>query len=179
VERVRRAELQRALTRLADGERAAFRPVFDLAWPRVREVAGRLLSNPADAEDAAQCALLKVFARASDFDRQRDALAWIIAIASYECLTLRRKASRRREAGGDGLMVLADPRESQEQRAMTAQLEEVALAVLGELRPDDRETLRVAIFGEGERTGKAATFRKRLERALGRLRAAWRDHGIG
>jgi RNA polymerase sigma-70 factor, ECF subfamily len=179
VERLQRAELQRALTRLADGERAAFRPVFDLAWPRVRDVAGRLLPNHADADDAAQCALLKVFARASDFDRERDALAWIVGIASYECLTLRRKASRRRETGAAALAALAAEGENQEQRAMAAQLEEVAIAVMGELRADDRETLRIALFGEGERTGKPATFRKRLERALGRLRAAWRDHGIG
>jgi RNA polymerase sigma factor (sigma-70 family) len=179
VEPQQRAELQRAVTRLADGERAAFRPVFDLAWPRVREVAGRLLSNHADAEDAAQCALLKVFARASDFDRERDALAWIVAIASYECLTIRRRTARRREAGAVALTGLADQGDNQEERAVAAQLEEVALAVMGELRPSDRETLRVAIFGEGERSGRPATFRKRLQRALGRLRAAWRDHGVG
>jgi RNA polymerase sigma-70 factor, ECF subfamily len=179
VERRQRTELQRALTELADGERAAFRPVFDLAWPRVRDVASRLLPNRADAEDAAQAALLKVFARASDFDRERDALAWIVGIASYECLTIRRQLQRRREAGAAALGALADESADQEQRAMSAQLEEVALAVLGELRPDDRQTLRIALFGEGERTGKPATFRKRVERALGRLRAAWRDHGVG
>jgi len=43
----------------------------------------------------------------------------------------------------------------------------------------DRETLRLALFAEGERTATPATFRKRLQRALDRLRAAWRDHGIG
>jgi RNA polymerase sigma-70 factor (ECF subfamily) len=51
--------------------------------------------------------------------------------------------------------------------------------MLGQLKPDDRQTLRLALFGEGERVVAPATFRKRVERALGRLRDAWRDHGIG
>lgn len=181
MERQQRIELQRCLGRLADGDRAAFRPVFDLAWPAVRDVAGRMMSSAADADDAAQGALVKLFERASEFDPERDALAWIVGIVSWECLTLRRKRTRRREhAGGDdALVALADGGQSPEEHAIAAELEAVALAVLGTLRPDDRQTLRIALFGEGERAAPPATFRKRVERALGRLRAAWRDHGIG
>jgi RNA polymerase sigma-70 factor (ECF subfamily) len=74
---------------------------------------------------------------------------------------------------------VADAAGSPEERAITVELEAVAVATLGQLRPEDRETLRIAIFGEGQRDAPPATFRKRVERALGRLRAAWRDHGIG
>jgi RNA polymerase sigma-70 factor (ECF subfamily) len=179
VERAQRNELQRCLTQLADGDRAAFRPVFDLAWPRVREIAGRMMPHAADADDAAQTCLLKVFERASEFDPQRDALTWIIGIVSYECLTLRRKSMRRRESGGDALPALMDRSASPEDQVISAELEQVAVAILGQLRPDDRDTLRSAIFGQGERVARPATFRKRVERALTRLRAAWRDHGIG
>ncbi len=179
MERQQRIELQRYLCRLADGDRAAFRPLFDLAWPRVREVAGRLMPHAADADDAAQVALIKLFERASEFDPARDALAWIVGIVSYECLTLRRKTTRRRERSGEALAALADGAASAEERAISAELEQVAVAMLGQLRPQDRDTLRIAIFDEGERIAPPATFRKRLERALGRLRAAWRDHGIG
>lgn len=180
MERQRRAELQRCLVRLADGDRAAFRPVFDLAWPKLREVAGRLMPVAADADDAAQSALVKLFERAHEFDRERDALAWIIGIVSYECLTIRRKRSRRREGGSDAPAAwMIDPRDSPEARAIAGELEGAAVAVLGQLRPEDRATLRVAFFGDGERGARPATFRKRLERALDRLRAAWRDHGVG
>lgn len=178
MERQQRIELQRCLTRLADGDRAAFRPVFDLAWPRARQVAQRLLPA-ADAEDAAQTALLKLFQRASEFDPERDALAWIVGIVSYECMTIRKQAWRRREAGAAALDAVADGAATPEERTISAELEAVAVATLGTLRPQDRETLRVALFGEGARAAPPATFRKRLERALGRLRAAWRDHGIG
>jgi RNA polymerase sigma-70 factor (ECF subfamily) len=175
-------ELQRCLGRLADGDRAAFRPVFDLAWPEVQKVAARMMRAAADVDDAAQSALCKLFERASEFDPARDALAWIVGIASYECLTLRKKAARRREhAGGDeALAAIADGARDPEAHAIAAELEAVALGVLGSLEPTDREALGAAIFGDAvERTLTPATFRKRVERALVRLRAAWRDHGIG
>lgn len=178
MERQQRIELHRCLARLADGDRAAFRPVFDLAWPAVREVAARMLS-PADADDAAQATLVKLFERASQFDPERDALAWIVGIVSYECLTIRKRSIRRREASGTALGSVATDGRNPEEHAVTVELERVATTMLGQLRPEDRETLRIALFGEGERTAPPATFRKRVERALVRLRAAWRDHGIG
>ena len=70
-----RAELQGDLSRLADGDRAAFDPVFARLWPVLRDLAQRHLPA-ADAEDAAQRALLRLFERASEFDPGRDALAW-------------------------------------------------------------------------------------------------------
>jgi RNA polymerase sigma factor (sigma-70 family) len=180
VERQQRIELQRCLTRLADGDRAAFRPVFELAWPRLRDVAARMMQSAADADDAAQAALVKLFERASEFDPERDAWAWMIGIVSYECLTLRRKTTRRRERVGDAaIAAVADGARNPEEQAIAGELEAVALEVVGTLKPEDRRTLRVALYGEGERAVPPATFRKRLERALVRLRAAWRDHGIG
>jgi RNA polymerase sigma-70 factor (ECF subfamily) len=147
-----------------------------------------MMRTAADADDAAQTALCKLFERASEFDPARDALAWIVGIASFECLTLRKKAARRREqAGGHAVLAaIADGARDPEAQAITAELEAVALAVLGTLEPRDRATLRAAIFGDagssdgdGARAVAPATFRKRVERALVRLRAAWRDHGIG
>jgi RNA polymerase sigma-70 factor (ECF subfamily) len=179
VERQQRNELQRCLVRLADGDRAAFRPLFDLVWPSAQKVAARLMPHAADADDAAQGALVKLFERVSEFDPERDALAWIVGIVSYECLTLRRKTTRRREQGGEALAAIVDGAASPEEQTMTGELEAVALELLGQLRPGDRQTLRIALWGEGERAVPPATFRKRVERALERLRAAWRDHGIG
>ena len=106
-------------------------------------------------------------------------LAWVVGIVSWECMTLRRKRTRRREAGSAPLDALADAADNPEERAIRVELEAVAVAALGQLRPEDRETLQVAIYGEGPRDARPATFRKRVERAMGRLRAAWRDHGIG
>src|SRR5258708_12335744 len=100
-----RRELQRAMTQLADGDRSAFHPVFTLAWPVVRAFAHSFLRDGADAEDAAQQALLRSFERASRFDQTRDALAWLLGIAAYECRTLRRRRGRQRE---ESLSVVLD-----------------------------------------------------------------------
>src|SRR5687767_5715648 len=94
-----RAALNAALVRLADGDRAAFDAVFDLAEPEVRRLVGRLVPAP-DADDVAQQALLNVFARAGEFDGERDALAWILGIAAYEARTVSKRARRRREELG-------------------------------------------------------------------------------
>ncbi len=171
-----RAELRRLFERLADGDRAAFGPVFALLWPQLRTFAVRFV-GPADGEDAAQAALLKVFSRVSDYDRGRDALAWALAIAAWECRTLRKRRERRREEPGfapaaDSPSVAPSPEEA----AIDRDLRAAAEAVLGELRPIDVET--ILAIASGERAVSGATFRKRVERALARFRLAWRArHG--
>ena len=62
------------MARLADGDREAFPPVFAVLGPLLRRFAARELRG-LDAEDVAQEALLKVFAHAAAFDRERDALS--------------------------------------------------------------------------------------------------------
>jgi len=165
-----RQELHAQLCALADGERAAFAPLFTRLWPVVRGcVAARLPAG--EAEDVAQQALLKVFARASEFDPARDALAWVLGVAIWEARTARRRRERRRE---DGLATSLEERSisgpSPEDSAIAQDLRAALEQVLGTLRPGDVEALRA--FAE-ERRPRGAAFRKRLERALGRLRLAW------
>ena len=60
-----------------------------------------------------------------------------------------------------------------EAEAMVRDLEATLVELLGALRPEDAETLR--LYARGDRPAlAAATFRKRVERALARLRAVWR-----
>src|SRR5215470_3388014 len=89
--------LQQALVSLAGGDRSAFHPVFTLCWPVVRSFTLALLRGAPEAEDAAQEALLRVFARASEFDPRRAALPWVLGIAFHQCRTQRRRWQRRRE----------------------------------------------------------------------------------
>jgi RNA polymerase sigma-70 factor (ECF subfamily) len=85
------------MSRFADGDRAAFRPVFDALWPVILDFTNRMLRDEAEAEDAAQRALLKVFHRISQLDRNRDGVAWAMTIAAYEAMTLRNRRTRRRQ----------------------------------------------------------------------------------
>ena len=72
-----RQRLNELVARLADGDREAFHPVLVSLAPLLRRVAQRRLAAQ-DAEDAAQEALVKLFAQAARFDRSRDALAWAL-----------------------------------------------------------------------------------------------------
>jgi RNA polymerase sigma factor (sigma-70 family) len=161
------------MVRLADGDRSAFDPMFDALWPLVRRFAERALGSSFDAEDAAQVALLKLFERAGEFDATRPALPWIFGVVAYECRSLRQRRIRRREA-----LVDTPPDEMSaddddvEQQAMRRDLESALHEVIGTMRDDDRTTL--AALMEGRRPDvPEATFRKRVERALKRLRVAW------
>lgn len=172
MERVAREALQRQLERLADGDRDAFHPVFVRLWPLLRGFAARCLPRE-DVEDAAQEALLRVFARAAEFDRRRDALSWVLGIAAYEIRTVRQRRRRRREHPEHALADRPDAGRSPEEIAVAADLERALGEALAALRPADAETLLA--YARGERPDlPGPTFRKRVERALGRLRSAWR-----
>ena len=171
-----RAELHQCMVRLADGDRSAFSPVYQALWPVLRAFVGRQLPMP-ESEDAAQEALLKVFARASDFDPERDALTWVLGIAAFEVRTARKRSLRRRE----DLVPQAPPNSdvpSAEQAIIDRDLEAALLDALGALRPSDVETIQAVLSGRSPPIPRA-TFRKRVERALNRLKLAWRArHGL-
>jgi RNA polymerase sigma-70 factor (ECF subfamily) len=145
--------------------------LFAALWPPVRALCARLLDG--DGEDAAQDAMVRVFARAPEFDRDRDAMTWVLAIAGWQCRTVRRQRGRRRDAHEipEDVAGGARPDESTERRELLA----AAAAIVGELSPADADTLIAAWSGDRDGGIAPATFRKRLERALARFRAAWRS----
>lgn len=166
-----RAELQRDLARLADGDRQVFDAVFARLWPVVHALAARYLPE-IDVDDAAQNALLKLFERATEFDPERDAVAWAIGIAMWEIRTVRRRAWRRRDTSGlDDASDLPLSSINPEERAIAANLAAAIGQTLATLRPEDRDAL--LRYARDERT-LSAGFRKRLQRARERMRAAWR-----
>jgi RNA polymerase sigma factor (sigma-70 family) len=163
------AELDRWMSRVSEGDRAAFGPLFRALWPVVRAYCERLVP-PADADDAAQASLEKLFAQASDYERTRPVVAWALTIATWECRTLRKRALRRGAAPlDDGLPSVAP---TPEEAALRTELEQAARSALERLSPADRELILVA-FEESprERGALGATLRKRKERALAKLRA--------
>ena len=168
-----REELNASLRRLADGDRSAFDPAYAALWPLVRAFCSRVLPL-ADAEDAAQQALLKVFDRAATYDVRRDALPWVLAVASWECRTIRRRRSRRREADTTSLDGKAHDAASPETLVIEADLSASLNEALSALTMIDRETLEHTMNDEAPALLAGATFRTRRERAIARLKAAWR-----
>jgi RNA polymerase sigma-70 factor, ECF subfamily len=177
VDREQRAQLQVLMTRLAEGDRSAFDPIYEALWPPVRRFAERALVGSPDAEDAAQVAFMKVFSRISEFDPRRDAVTWVLGVAAHECRTFRQKQRRRREdPSNDGERHAPEP--SPEDTVIGLDLQAALAGALGDLTVNDAATLR-ALLDEQRPPVAAATFRKRVERALGRLRTAWSSrHGL-
>lgn len=174
--RVQRRQIHDHMVRFADGERSAFRPVFDGLWPLLVGFCRSMHLDAVESEDAAQQALLKVFSRIADLDRSRDAVRWAMTIAAYEVLTLRKQRLRRREAG-DGLTnERADGGLGPEGEAIEGNLREALRSVLGELDERDQQALREVLADVGLAHGETA--RKQRYRALQRLKDLWwRIHG--
>lgn len=149
------------------------RAVFDGLHPLVLRWCRRMLRNDADAEDATQVTLEKLFFKVSDFDARGDALGWALAMATAECRTLARRQYRRRETSDASVAALSV--ESEVERSLLhEEMKKALVDVLGTLKPEDVQTLLAWVEVEPRPAVPAATFRKRLERAAHRLRAAWK-----
>lgn len=164
-------ELSALMSRLKDGDRAAIRPAFDLMWPAVLARCAQDVGKGADAEDAAQQAIVKVFAQAHAFDPARPAWPWVAAIASFEGRSILRTRSRRRDGAPLDLEGAASTQPSPEDRSARRELERAAACALEALGEPDRLVLAEALDGDGPKDDAA---RKRKSRATQRLRAWFR-----
>ncbi len=167
-----RATLNARMGALADGDRAAFQPVFEALWPRMRAWACVLLQDETQAEDAAQQALLRVFEQSHDFRKDKDVLTWGLTLVMWECRTLRKKRRRMK----DGLLAHAsEPLEAEKDPFETLQYTELRAhleRVLGVLSEEDKAML----LREQDRVHKPLTPRERThkKRLLERVRMLWR-----
>jgi RNA polymerase sigma factor (sigma-70 family) len=166
---VDRARLNRAMRELADGDRGSFDVVFAGVMPIVRKVATAMLQSPADADDAVQRAMEKLFAKSHAFEPDGDVIRWAVELTAWEARTLRKRASRERARTGEAPADLRDSGPNPEDQAAHAEALAALELLLGQVTDDDRQ----ALFAEG--TGDP-TIRKRKQRATARLRALWRKY---
>jgi DNA-directed RNA polymerase specialized sigma24 family protein len=171
-----RAQLDRWMTDAADGDRGAIDPLFVELWPIALAYATRFVGNATLAEDCAQDALVRLFGQLDRYERGRDALTWALTLVTWQCRTARRKIARRNEAPETPDHRAIDGAAQAVERALVRS----AVATLSSLEPRDIEVIAAAISDDDELRCQLApaTFRKRLERAVARLRSSWRSrHG--
>lgn len=158
-----------ALAQLARGDRSAQRRVFDEGWPLLRGFCRRMLRDASEAEDAAQRALIRLFEQASQYDVDRDGLAWALEIALWECRTvLRRRGRSRTEAMSAAAYDVSDGAPSAEAVFERKEVEAALAETLGTLSAVERRALLDGLTG--------TTWRKRRQRALSRLKLLWSTH---
>jgi len=173
-----RSEADEAMARLADGDRRSLRMVHDAVRPPMLEAARRMLGPGPDAEDATQSALHKLFSQAADFDRTRRVVPWAVALVVFEARTIRKQHQRRKiDALDTGLLAAhASGGEGAPELLEGAEIVRLVEGLMGGLSESDRATLS-DVLAENE-DGRGPAFRKRKQRALERLREAWRTlHG--
>ena len=161
------------MARAADGDRDAIDPLFHALWPLVAAYATKLVGDV--GEDVAQEALVKLFGQIDRYDRSRDALAWALTLATWQARTVRKQQQRRAETA-DLPVCAFDGKALAEERELVRD----ALTTLASLAPRDIEVIVASITDDEalRRSLEPATFRKRLERALGRFKLSWRSrHG--
>jgi RNA polymerase sigma-70 factor, ECF subfamily len=81
--------------RAQDGDRAALAALVERHEPRVRRLAGYLLDDPQDAEDAAQEALAKVLTRIDQFRGEARFATWLYSLVTNTCRDLGERQRRR------------------------------------------------------------------------------------
>ncbi|MEZ5829466.1 MAG: sigma-70 family RNA polymerase sigma factor [Hyphomicrobiales bacterium] len=81
-ETVRRTQLAAALRRVAEGDRAALRLVYDETAAKLFGVCLRILNDRSEAEDVLQDVYITVWQKAGAFDETRASpITWLVAIA--------------------------------------------------------------------------------------------------
>ena len=135
------------LHRVADGDRAAFRQLYDAQVSRLYAIALRVTRQPALASDAVHDAFLQVWRNAARFDVERgNPEAWLLSLVRYRALDIARR--RGREVSDENM-----PERADEDPDPLAQLEmsRDAGALRGclSLLEVDRRKLVVMAFVEG------------------------------
>ncbi len=159
------------MKRLAQGERKAVDEVYAILWPVLLRYCQSKLSQTADAQDAAQQALIKMIEQAPQYDASRPAMGWALSFAYWECRTEQRRRQRKRTDGEEPLAAVSTEG-SPESELLDTELKSAALDLLSTLTDEERAlcTDDETQLGATLRQLSPAARRKRKQRLLDRLR---------
>ncbi len=154
--------------RIAAGDPAALRRLFDRLGGRVRAIAMRVLGRAVEADDVLQDCFVEVWQRAAEFDPERGSLAtWVSTIAHRRAIDrLRRRATR--PLGEEAPPVDAPPGAGDPQATVAeAQRRARVTQALAALTPEQRAAIELMYYG-GLSQSESAT---QLGVALGTLKS--------
>jgi RNA polymerase sigma-70 factor (ECF subfamily) len=121
----RRKQLSAALNRVAGGDRAALRLVYDMTAAKLFGVCLRILNDRSEAEDVLQEVYIAVWRKAAAFDEGRASpITWLVAIARNRSIDRARSSSASRlnepieaaENVSDPLPLASDLLEAEQER---------------------------------------------------------------
>ncbi|HZG67606.1 MAG TPA: sigma-70 family RNA polymerase sigma factor [Herpetosiphonaceae bacterium] len=177
-----RAEDERLIARVVEGDRGAFEMLYDRYASTVLGLALRMLGDREVAEDAVQEIFWRVWRRLGSFDRSRAFAPWLFGIAHNYCIDeLRRRKVRPQSVYEDDenpiLSEIADEADVGES-ALLAEQGRIVRSALEQLPEEQRQTLLLAYFGGLTQQEIAAklgnplgTVKTRMRLGLQKLRA--------
>lgn len=176
----RRRQLAAALRRVAGGDRAALRLVYDETAAKLFGVCLRILHDRSEAEDVLQDVYLNVWRKAASFDEARASpITWLVAIARNRAIDrVRSGASLRLAAPIEEAGEIPDSAPIANETIEAAQENRRLYACLEELETRQQAAIRAA-FIDGltyeelaERSSvPLGTMKSWIRRGLAKLRA--------
>jgi len=138
-------DLAALIPRIAAGDRAAFRRVYDTHAPRLYAIALRITRQAPLASDAVHDAMLQLWRNAGQFDTGRgNPVAWLVSLVRYRALDIARR--RTREVSDENLPEPLDEDPDPLER-LSASRDAAALhACLGQLEAERRRLLALAFI---------------------------------
>jgi RNA polymerase sigma-70 factor, ECF subfamily len=157
------------------GDAAAFGELVERHQGAVYRAAMAALGNAADAEDAAQEALVLAYRRLDQFRGDASVKTWMISIAWHVALSRRRRVSWkiRRMMGSDAdLETVKASSPSPEERAQTSEFVAAVRHHIRQLPPKLRDALLLTAAGDLTQDELAAAMRIPAATFRGRVRDA-------
>jgi RNA polymerase sigma factor (sigma-70 family) len=170
-----RSQLAAALVRVAHGDRAALRMVYQDTSAKLFGVCLRILNDRSEAEDVLQDVYVTVWRKAASFDPGRASpITWMVAIARNRAIDrLRASAVSRRMEPIEAAEAVSDPAPAAVERVELAQQHQRLAGCLEELEARQSVAIRAA-FLEGATYEELAT---RMSVPLGTMKS-WIRRGL-
>ena len=143
-----RRQLAAALQRVAAGDRAALRLVYQDTSAKLFGVCLRILRDRREAEDVLQDVYITVWRRAATFDASRASpITWLVAVARNRCIDRLRSSSKLRgEAPLELAKAVSDPAPDAAALLEKADQQRLLQDCLGQLEERQARAIRSAFF---------------------------------
>lgn len=136
------------IQQIAQGDRDAFKKLFDAYTPRVFRYAMILLDHRAAAEETAQETMIAVWKNAKSFGTRSQVSSWILGIARNKALDQLRVQKRAPQLNDERLDRQISHRATPEELAAKEARAERVRHALAQLSPEHREAIMLVFYEE-------------------------------